>query len=99
VPIYTYEILNDDGSVAGTFEALQRMSDPPLECHPDTGRPVRRVFTTPNIGGEWSASASKERLSDDNLARHGFTKYQRSGKGQFERTVGSKGPGQIDVRN
>jgi len=97
MPVYTYEVINPDGSPGETFELLQPMSDPPLECHPDTGGPVRRVFGHANIGGEWGEVASKRRMSDDNLSRHGFTKYQRVGKGQYERQVGSAGPSEIAV--
>lgn len=95
MPIYVYEVINDDGSAGETFEAIQRMSEPPFEKHPETGKPVRRVFSPPNISGEWSDAASKHRISDENLERHGFTKFQRVGKGQYERRAGSMGPKQI----
>ena len=97
MPVYTYEVINPDGSPGETFELLEPLSAVPLERHPDTGRPVRRVFGHANIGGEWGEGASKHRLSDDNLRQHGFTKYQRVGKGQFERRVGSAGPSEIAV--
>ena len=44
MPLYTYEIINDDGSIGETFEVMRKMSDPPLERHPETGQKVRRVF-------------------------------------------------------
>jgi len=98
MPVYTYEVLNKDGTTDEPFEVLQKMSDPPLREHPETGQPVRRVFRAPNIGGEWGEVASRRRLSDENLSKHGFTKYSRVGKGQFERRTGSFGPPQIDVK-
>jgi len=97
MPIYTYEVITENGEGGETFEILQRMTDPPLDEHPETAQPVRRVFRPANIGGEWSETASKHRVSDENLARHGFTKYQRSGKGQYERRTGNLGPKQIAV--
>ena len=97
MPIYTYETLGKGGHAGETFEVLQRMTDPPLEKHPETGQPVRRVFRPVNISGEWSEAASKRRVSDENLARHGFTKFQRAGKGQYERRTGSFGPKQISL--
>ncbi|MFP4501635.1 MAG: FmdB family zinc ribbon protein [Candidatus Hydrogenedentota bacterium] len=99
MPIYTYQIIHDDGAEGDTFEVIRSMSDPPLTHHPQTGERVVRVFSAPNLGGRWSEGATKNNLSDSNLERLGFTKYQRSGKGQYERTAGKKGPGAIDVRD
>ena len=39
MPFYEYK--RQDGT---TFEIMQKMVDPPLECDPDTGLPVTRVF-------------------------------------------------------
>ena len=39
VPFYEYR--RQDGT---TFEIMQKMVDPPLECDPETGLPVTRVF-------------------------------------------------------
>ncbi len=44
--IYEYEILGPDGSVQGIYEAEQRMSDPPLVAHPETGAPLRRILSS-----------------------------------------------------
>ena len=45
MPTYVYAIIRPDGSDGETFEVFQRMSDPPLEKHPETGQPVRRVLS------------------------------------------------------
>ena len=42
MPIYVYEILTPEGSVSGTFEALQSLHEPPFTVHPETGAPVRK---------------------------------------------------------
>ncbi len=94
---YTYEIIKEDGSSDETFETLQRVSEPPLTTHPETGQKVRRVFRPPNIGGDWGEVASKNRVSDENLDRLGFTKFQKVGKGQYERRAGKGGPKQISL--
>lgn len=99
MPVYTYQIIKEDGTEGETFEVVRGMNDPPLTRHPETGEKVVRVFQAPNIAGQWGERATKNALSDSNLDRLGFTKYQRSGKGQFERRAGSKGPGTIDVRD
>ena len=31
-------------------------------------------------------------LSKNNLARHGFTQYQKVGKGEYEKSAGQQGP-------
>ncbi|MHC4415015.1 MAG: FmdB family zinc ribbon protein [Planctomycetota bacterium] len=94
MPTYVYQVIKDDGSEGETFEVFQKMSDAPLTAHPETGKPVRRIFQPPNIAGHWSESATKQRLSDKNLDRLGFTKYERAGKGRYEKRAG-RGPQSI----
>jgi hypothetical protein len=96
MPTYVYQVINEDGSEGETFEVIQKMTDPPLEKHPETGKPVRRVLQPPRIAGRWTESASKKALSDRNLDRLGFTKYQKTGKGVYEKRAGS-GPPTIDA--
>ena len=72
------------------------MSEPALETHPETGKPVRRLIQAPNIAGKWSESATKQMLSDKNLDRIGFTKYERAGDGTYEKRAGS-GPPTLDA--
>jgi predicted nucleic acid-binding Zn ribbon protein len=96
MPTYVYEIINEDGSEGETFEVFQKMSDPPLTEHPETGEPVRRVIQAPNIAGKWSEAGTKKMLSDSNLDRLGFTKYQKMGQGQYEKRAGA-GPQSIDA--
>ena len=96
MPTYVYQVINEDGSEGETFEAFQKMSDPPLTEHPETGEPVRRVIQAPNIAGKWSESGTKKMLSDSNLDRLGFTKYQKTGQGQYEKRAGT-GPQSIDA--
>jgi hypothetical protein len=96
MPTYVYAIINADGSDGDTFEVVQRMTDEPLTTHPASGRPVRRVIQPPHIAGEWSDAGAKNKLSDKNLDRLGFTKYQRSGDGTFEKRAG-QGPETISA--
>jgi hypothetical protein len=94
MPTYVYRVINDDGSDGEAFEVVQRMADPPLTRHPQTGQPARRVPTVPNVGGDWSDASTRSKLSDSNLDRLGFTKYQNVGGGRFEKRAGS-GPDAI----
>ncbi|MBL8764657.1 MAG: FmdB family transcriptional regulator [Phycisphaerae bacterium] len=96
MPTYVYEILTKKGEATGrTFELVQPMRDAALTVHPRTGEPVRRVIQAPNIAGKWSDIKGKSALSNSNLERLGFTKYERKGKGYMERTAGKAGPRSI----
>jgi len=55
MPIYEYEVLNEDGTPKGIFETTQKMSDPALTRHPETGEPLRRILSRTFVG---SARAS-----------------------------------------
>ncbi len=95
MPIYIYEIILPDGSAGPQFEHVQRITDPPLTSHPETGEPVRRVIQPPFIGGTWSDSAMTRSMQDNRkLERLGFTKYVKSGDGVYEKRAG-KGPNVI----
>jgi len=95
MPTYVYEVIGDDSQPGKRFEVLQKISDPPLTEHPDTGEPVRRVISAPFIGGSWSDSAMQRSVSDDKkLDRLGFTKYVKAGDGRYEKRAG-KGPNVI----
>ena len=46
MPTYLYETVPAaEGSTSERFEIKQRFDDPPLEVHPQTGVPVRRVIS------------------------------------------------------
>lgn len=100
MPIYVYEILDRKGAGTGkTFELVQSMKDAALTRHPETGEPVRRVITTPTIAGKWSDMKAKSALSNKNLSRLGFTKYEKKGSGYMERTAGRQGPKSISAED
>ena len=93
MPTYVYEILDKKGEPTGeTFEHVQSMKDDALTKEPGSGRPCRRAIVAPNIAGNWSPLKTKGTLSNKNLERMGFTKYERKGKGYMERTAGTQGP-------
>jgi len=82
MPTYVYRVKEGAkgcGRCAGEFEATQRMSDAPLTACPDCGTPIERVILPCGINTHWS----KSRLSDRNLAQHGFTKLTREGQGRY----------------
>ncbi len=95
--MYEYEILDKDGVPTGErFEVHQSMKDDALTEHPETGVPCRRAITAPAIAGKWS-DLNKGTLSNKNLERLGFTKYERKGNGYMERVAGKEGPKSISA--
>ncbi len=96
MPTYIYQVITDDGIEGEIFEVVQKMSDPPLQQHPETEEPVQRIPALPTLPGHYSDHATKQMLSDKNLDRIGFTKYERAGDGHYERKAGS-GPNVISA--
>ncbi len=82
--LYVYQVIEPDGTEGEVFEVLQEMAEPPLTHHPESGKPVQRILGMPNTMRRYSPG----KISDQRLDRLGFTKYQRSGKGTYEKTVG-----------
>lgn len=99
MPVYVYETIPDEGEEPTRFEVVQRMADPALTEHPETGEPVQRLIMTPALPTKHSASRERDLLSDANLSRHGFSRYERSSKGTYERTAGSGGPRRISAED
>lgn len=91
MPIYTYQVIHDDGSPGEIFEVTRGMNEPPLTEHPETGEKVARVYHAPHVAGWANERVHKQQASDKNLERLGFTKYVRSGKGHYEKHAG-QGP-------
>ncbi len=98
MPTYVYEELDRAGKGTGRcFEVVQSIKDEALTKHPESGVPVRRVPQAPTIAGKWSDMKGKGALSNKNLERLGFTKYERKGKGYMERVAGKEGPRSISA--
>ena len=57
MPTYIYETVSETGSEVERFEVRQSFDEPPLDVHPKTGRPVRRVISggLGLVGGEQSS--------------------------------------------
>lgn len=98
MPTYVYEVLDREGRGTGrTFELVQPITAEPLQRHPETGEPVRRVPQAVRIAGQWSDLKARSQLSNKNLERLGFTKYEKRGKGYMERVAGHEGPRTISA--
>ena len=94
MPIYRYEIVRDDGEPGEEFEIMQGLDEAALKKHPETGEKVRRLISAPNVTLRGHTDRAQNNLVKDNkrLEQLGFTKYERSGKGTYERKAGKEGP-------
>jgi predicted nucleic acid-binding Zn ribbon protein len=96
MPTYVYDILDKKGRATGrTLEVMQSIKASALTRHPETGEPVRRAIVAPVIGSGMSKRSSV--MSNSNLERLGFTKYENRGKGTMVRTAGKRGPREISA--
>ena len=77
MPTYVYQEILPDGSEGETFEYIQRMADEALKTHPKTGNPVRKVFHSPHVSSKYTEGATKSKLTDENVEKHGFTRYEK----------------------
>ncbi len=77
MPVYVYEVITSDNGEGERFEIEQPTSDPALTHHPQTRQPVRRVYLPPNLGSKYSPGATRNKLSNENVEKAGFTKYER----------------------
>jgi len=91
MPTYVYEYLDDKGEGTGEcFELVESIKADALSEY--EGRKVHRVPQAPNIAGKWSDMKSKSALSNSNLERLGFTKYEKNSDGGLSRVAGDEGP-------
>ena len=100
MPIYVYEIVNQDGSGGDRFEIQQSMKDEALTEHPATGDAVRRVMLPPNLATRYTPGQTKDRLDNKNVEKAGFTKYEKDkSTGKYHRVAGKAGPEVITKPN
>ena len=85
MPLYVYQVIEPDGSEGEVFEVMQKMADPILTVHPESGKPVQKLLAAPNTVTRYAAG----NMSNENLGRLGFTKYEKAGGGHYEKKAGS----------
>lgn len=84
MPIYHY-LPASEGCPACRegIDLLQKIGgDPDTRCSACGGVLVRQLSAAQVVSGQ------AHRLSEKHAARHGFTRYQRAGKGIYEKTAG-----------
>lgn len=87
MPLYEYAVINDDGSHGEVFEVLQKFGEAPLTTHPESGRPVERIISVASVPRP-TGGPIKGDISNRNLEKLGFTKYQKSSTGKYEKVLG-----------
>ena len=90
MPIYEYEVVPPESGCefcANGFEFMSRSADVVLERCPKCRAPVRRMLSAPNV-----LSAEANPHDGKTMQKHGFTVYEKSGDGEYERTAGTEGP-------
>jgi putative FmdB family regulatory protein len=95
MPTYVYQI-SPEAQAQGlgcecctnSFETFQHMTDDAHVACPECGAAIQRVIQPVFFGDHQRMHGP----SDDAIARGGFTKYVKKGKGYYERQVGSAGP-------
>jgi len=100
MPIYEYQEILPDGSDGQVFEVEQRMSDEALKIHPITRNPVKKVFGSVNLSSKYTEGSTKSKLSDQNVEKHGFTKYEKDKlTGKYHKTAGKdkRAPDVVDA--
>lgn len=87
MPTYVYQASTDAHCerCEAPFDQRQKLDEPRLHSCPACGAPLRRIITAPNL------AKSSPNLSEDNIAKHGFTQYRKTSKGKYKKTAG-KGP-------
>lgn len=100
MPTYVYQIVLPDGSGGEVFEVNQGMNEPALKVHPESGQPVRKLITLPNLGLRHSEGATRSRLENKSVEKAGFTKYVRDkSSGDYHRVAGKEGPSVINRKS
>jgi predicted nucleic acid-binding Zn ribbon protein len=96
MPLYLYDVFDEQGRVVDQFEIMQKLAEPALEQHPETGAPVRRALVAPGLMLKHPSVHSRDLTSDKYLASKGFARYEKTGDGKYQRTGGDAGPKTFD---
>ena len=72
MPIYTYAVINEDGSNGEVFEVEHSADRPLLQTHPENGKPVRRVYESPNFNTEYTPQKEKSLSDISRIKKAGF---------------------------
>lgn len=100
MPIYQYRIrIPEVPKEQCPLCELLHSANESLQIDPQTGYPLERVYTAPNLSKGYSEGHTKSLLTNENIAKHGFTKYVRDPIAQrYVREAGIIGPESFSVK-
>ena len=98
MPVYQYMFV-DSKFGDEILEIEQSITDEALKVHPITGEPIKRLISSASLSLKHSSSKEQSTLAKDNLAKKGFTVFEKdsSEPSKYSRTVGNFGPSEIDT--
>ena len=92
MPVYLYEVVKT-GEI---LEIEHGVNDEAPQVHPESGLKIQRIYAAPHIAGKFGGDYHKKILSDESIAKSGFTKYVRDPvTRRYNRTAGKDGPEQL----
>lgn len=72
MPIYKYITIEADGSDGEIFEVEQSINSKPIERHPESGKPVRRIYESPNLNLQYTHDKELKRSDPKYIKSKGF---------------------------
>lgn len=72
MPVYRYVVVEKDGSDGEIFEVEQPASSAVLKKHPESGKPVRRLYDAANINIQYTPGKEKSLSNIDRIKKAGF---------------------------
>ena len=85
MPLRRYIVIKADGAEGEEFEVDLPPEAPDFTQHPVTKQSCRRVLESPTLTTQYGEGAMKQSLSDQRLARAGFQKLEKDGKGGWNK--------------
>lgn len=96
MPIFVYDIFEDNKPTGEILEVEQSLNDKPLEIHPFTKQKLKRRLNNPNLITEYTSQKEKKLTDPNYVSSKGFTKYERDkNSGNYYKISGGTGPEQI----
>jgi hypothetical protein len=88
MPVFEYLIINGKNPPQ-YIEVEHALDDQPLSEHPITGEPIQKVITSPSLTLNYSEDREKKLLSNDHLAKHAFSVFEKNKSGDgYVQTLG-----------
>jgi len=85
MPIYEYiHKIRSEEHCEDPLELFQGMNEPVLENCPKCGGGIQKKISLP----AHHQGSVKDKLSDQNLSKHGFSKYVKASDGSYEKAAG-----------